>query len=236
MAGIFSSLDGVREKSGKTDPHITRLLRPSEWFDGLGGIYIPPEPWDSLKADYAFIDEIEELRPLVRGKGNLERFDYWLNQFKYLEATGRFACTLDAYNNAVGTMDAMGNIEQKSYAVETLLPLLRKEIEELKKVHEHLIASVSTRGGIGNITNWQQHIIPLYIAPQIKQIKELTRDSSWVNSLWPSDLPKIRRIVVPPPQTILEEGSDYRLKVICFNVTPAKAMIYWRILGQNKYP
>ena len=39
-----------------------------------------------MSKDYAFIDELADLRPQVQGGGNLERFDYWLDSFRYMRA------------------------------------------------------------------------------------------------------------------------------------------------------
>ena len=235
MANIFSSLDGVAEKAKGPVVNFTKLPRPSEWAGGPGGVYIDSDPWDSVRVRYEFIAQLEDLRPSVSGKGNLERFDYWLNQFKYLEATGKFSCKLGEYRDVVSRMDSLAFEDKESFATDILLPLLKEEIAESGNVYQHLIASVTTWGGIGNVTNWQQHIIPRYIEPQIKEIIDITHDSSWVSTLFPTDLPGLAKIVVPSPQTIVEAGEDYRVKVICFNVNPENAKIHWSPLGQNKY-
>ena len=235
MALIFSSLDGVKEKAERHNTKSTYLPRPSVWERGPGGIFINPLPWDSIEAQYAFIEDVAKLRPSVSGRGNLERFDYWLNQFRYLEAMGKLSCTLGEYGQEEDKISGMTVEEKKDFAEEVLMPLLEKEIEILYEVHKYLVGSVTTWGGIGNVTNWQQHVIPLYIGPQINQIKEFIRDSSWIHSLFPKDLPDITRIIVPSPQTLIEEGSDYTVKVICFNVKPEKVVIYWRPLGEKQY-
>ena len=160
-------------KSEKTDPNITKLPRPSTWVNGPGGLHINPIPWDRVKARYVFIDEIEKLRTSVSGMGNLERFDYWLNQFKYLRAVDKFTCSLNEYGSMIKKMDALTVEEKKGFAVDSLLPLVKQEVKELGLIHQFLISSVTTWGGLGNVTNWQQHIIPLYMDPQINQLKDL---------------------------------------------------------------
>jgi len=40
-------------------------------------------PWAAVAARFAFVEALEQLRPAVRGAGNLDRCDYWLNTFKY---------------------------------------------------------------------------------------------------------------------------------------------------------
>ena len=63
-----------------------------------------PRPWGVVAAEYAFVDELAGLRPLVSGAGQRQRFDYWLANFKYLRALGRLNCTWAELNAALETM------------------------------------------------------------------------------------------------------------------------------------
>ncbi|HMD60508.1 MAG TPA: malectin domain-containing carbohydrate-binding protein, partial [Opitutaceae bacterium] len=67
---VFSAIEGVK------------LPVPSEWVDGPGDIRRNPEAWERVAPAYSFVDELEALRAGVRGSANLDRFDYWLNQFR----------------------------------------------------------------------------------------------------------------------------------------------------------
>ena len=127
------------------------------------------------------------------------------------------------------------NKEKVSIAVEKLIPLVKQEAADLRDIHKYLISSVTTWGSLGNITNWQQHNIPGQILPQIKQIVKITGDSSWVAGLFPDNIAEVSRIIVPSPQTMIQEGNDYTVKVICFNIKPETARIYWRSLGNKEY-
>ena len=62
------------------------MPRSSDWINGPGGVKPDPRPLNAVNGDYAFVDELAALRPLVQGAGNLERFDYWLNSFRYNRA------------------------------------------------------------------------------------------------------------------------------------------------------
>ena len=234
-AAIFASLDGVKEKTINLQSGLSNLPRPANWINGPGGIQVNSHPWDSVKSGYDFIGRFEKLRPLVTGNGNLDRFDFWLNQFKYLESFGKLACTMGIYNKEVNKMTSLTDIGKKNFANEVLLPLVRQESLELREIHKYLISAVSNWGGIGNITNWQQHNIPGQIYPQIKQIVQITGDSSWVKGLFPENITELSKILVPSPQTMIEEGNDYTVKLICFNIKPERAKIYWRPLGVKEY-
>ena len=91
-ARILSAVDG-------------KLPRPSDWIGGPGG-YTPDEkPWDEVKKDYAFVDDLAALRARITTPGNQARFDYWLNTFEYLRATAKVRCTWGAFNAAMKTVE-----------------------------------------------------------------------------------------------------------------------------------
>ena len=82
------------------------MPRPSDWVDGPGGIKPDARPWDEVAKEYAFVDELAALRERVKGAGNLERFDYWLNNFRYLRANAQVNCTWARYNEAMAKVKA----------------------------------------------------------------------------------------------------------------------------------
>ena len=93
IAGIFTAIDG-------------RLPRPSTWVNGPGGINPDGRPWDEVRKEYAFVDELAALRPGVQGAGNLERFDYWLDTFRYMRANARVNCTWHRCHEALKKVKA----------------------------------------------------------------------------------------------------------------------------------
>jgi hypothetical protein len=235
MAQIFTALDGVKEKTIRLEDGLARIPRPVTWINGPGNILVSKSPWDSVKIQYDFVDKMEKLRPEVSGNGNLERFDYWLNQFKYLRSTGELACTLRLYRNAAQQMDKMDQLQKKDFAHEKLLQILKQEVSELYNVHRYLVSTISTWGEIGSITNWQQHVIPYHIQPQIKEIVKLTGDSSWVTDLFPKSLSGLKKLIIPSPQTTMQKGKDFTVKVLLFNIVNQKPVIHWRILGHKDF-
>ena len=51
-------------------------------------------PWSTMVPQFAFVDELEKFRPSVHGAGNLDRFDYWLNSFRYHRSLAQIRCAL----------------------------------------------------------------------------------------------------------------------------------------------
>lgn len=121
-AAIFQKIDGhVPEATG--------------WTDGPGGIRPNEKPIAEVLKAYAFVDELAALRPQVRGAGSLERFDYWLSNFRYMMAVEKVRCAWHAKDDAA--MKAA-----------------------LAEVYQHLLPTVGTPGELGTVANWEQHNLP----------------------------------------------------------------------------
>ena len=93
LGQLFASLDGGQHATSIADlPANTNLPRPTTWINGPGNITANPKDWSVVKQDYAFVEKMAAMRDQVTGKGNLDRFDYWLNSFRYLQAVGQLSC------------------------------------------------------------------------------------------------------------------------------------------------
>ncbi len=235
MTELFVRLDG--NSAVKTiGQREANLPRPADWRKGPGGVFPDPRPWDEVRREYAFVDEMEQLRPSVKGKGNLQRFDYWLNQFRYLRAVGKFRCTLDRFNKA---MQQVRNEQdpglRKKMAAETVLPIRREQIAELREIHKYLLSSISTTGGLGTVANWQQHNIPMLIEKPGKELAALLGEDLPVDAqpskAWPGD----ERMIVPTVRSDLGAGESFRLRVIFSGHKPENATFFWRNFGEEQF-
>ena len=97
MGKLFTKLDGG-PFSNVIHQRKTNLPRPATWVDGPGGIKADEREWREVEKSYSFVGEMERLRQRVKGKGYLERFDYWLNNFRYLREVGKLRCVYGRYN------------------------------------------------------------------------------------------------------------------------------------------
>lgn len=235
MADLFIRLDG--SSSVKTiGQREANLPRPANWLAGPGGIFPDARSWDDVKKDYDFINEMEQVRLKVKGAGNLERFDYWLNQFRYLRAVGKFRCILDRFNKAMESVKSENNTERrKKLFMETVLPIRKQQIDNLNEINKYLMNSVSTTGGLGTITNWQQHNIPMLIEePEKELVKILGEELS--QEMKPSrEYIGKERMIVPTVRSNIDADKPFRLKIIFFGDEPENAAFFWKQLGEKKY-
>jgi len=256
VAKIFTRLDGGPDMGigRKRDAY---LPRPSTWVNGPGGIAPDPRPWSEVEKEYAFVDELAGLRPKVKGAGSLERFDYWLNTMRYLKAVGQVNCTWARFNAALEEAKQENQDEQQRLAREKALPVRRELVRQVGEVHRLLLETVTTTGGMGTVSNWQQHLLPSLLTQPGKELAGILGEPL-PGDAEPSDsYTGPARLIVPTVRTSLAAGEDLRLRVIFVGrlgaaSAPSAAVrrgfasgshegragtlaLHWRPLGQGEF-
>jgi hypothetical protein len=223
-AAIFAKIDG-------------KLPRPSDWIEGPGGIRPDHRPWAEARKEYAFADEFAALGERVNGAGSRERFDWWLNTFRYMRAMGELNCRWGEYTNAVGKVKAEKDpAAQKELARQTLLPVRREVVGLLGKVYEHLLATVSNPGELGTVMNWEQHCQPDLLKKPGEELTKLLGGPIPEDAQPPTAYRGPPRLIVPTVRTSLMAGEEIHLRVLILaEQPPAEAAVYWRKMGQGRF-
>jgi hypothetical protein len=204
--------------------------------NGPGGIKPDARPWDEVKREYTFADEFAEMRPLVKGKGAIERYEYWLNTFRYMRAMARLNCVWGEFAAALGRAKAEpDSISRAGRAKSEALPKYRDMAAAVDEVYRYLLPTVSTNGELGTVMNWEQHLFPLFLdAPR----KELEKAAGTPAALPPAsrEYAGPARIIAPTVRTAVARGETLSLKVIILDSAPPRdAEVRCRPLGSGKY-
>jgi len=233
---LFAKLDGG-PFSNVIGQRKTNLPRPATWIDGPGGIRPNETSWKEEKKNYAFVAEMANLRGEVKGAGNLERFDYWLNNFKYLREAGALGCIYGRFNKAVEKITAQDNPqERKKLAKEIALPIRREMAAKITDAHKYLLQTVNTTGEMGTVANWQERVIPKLLDQTRQKLCELTGEEIPEDKLLSKQYSGKARVFVPTVRTSVEAGENLRLKVIILDsASPKEAAVYWNNIGDKKY-
>ena len=137
---IFASLDkaGLNKPGGL--PNVNVWDTESETA-GASPAAIRPneeESWETAKRDYAFVEKLEALRPKVVGRGNRERFDYFLKTFQVMRLMGEFAVARhrfelsmreDWYAKALAARTKMARLFEKMRVTRKALAVRRSKHE-----------------------------------------------------------------------------------------------------------
>jgi len=222
-AAIFEKLD-------------SRLPQPAAWIEGPGGLDPDDRPWVEAKADYAFVDDLEALRPLVRGPASLERFDYWLETFRYMRAMGELRCASARLRSAVAALRSGPTAADRRQKAEAALEPLRAMVPLAARVMEHLFGTVSTRGELGTVANWQQHVLPRVFEQPAREIEQALGRELPADARLGRAYVGPERLVVPTDRTALETGEPLRLEAIVLGAAPAKSVqLAWRPMGAGAW-
>lgn len=220
---VFTRIDG-------------HLPRPVDWVTGPGSVRPDGRPWEQIQRDYAFVDELESLRPRIQGPGNLERFDYWLNSFHYLRSIARFNCTWARFNDALNKAKAEKRPDrQKKLARELVLPVRKELIAVFAELHRHLLATVTSPGEMGNVCNWQQQTLPVALTKPGQELTKLLGEHLPTDAMPSKRYVGKPRLFMPEVRTNVVAGESLKLRAIILGGQPQDAVVCWRPLGSGAF-
>jgi hypothetical protein len=220
---LFTRLDG-------------HLPRPADWVTGPGSLRPDDRPWDQVQKEYAFVEEMESLRPLVEGPGSLERFDYWLDNFRYLRAIAKVRCVWARFNAALEKAKAEKSPDaQKKLARESVLPIRKELVAAFAEMHRHLLATISNPGEMGNVCNWQQQTMPVVLAAPGKELAKLLGEELPADAMPSKQFVGPPRIFVRDVRTGIVAGDKLTLTVVVLGIKPDSVELRWRPLGPGKF-
>jgi hypothetical protein len=223
IAKIFTRLDGF-------------LPRPADWVTGPGSIRPDGNAWKDVARKYGFVEELAALRPEIAGAGNLQRFDYWLYQFRYLRDIAKVRCVWGEYETAMKKVRAEKDAAaQKLLARETALPIRVRLVEAFAQMHRDLLATVSTPGEFGNVANWQMQTLPVVLEKPGEELAQILGEALPAEAMPSSQYTGVPRLIVPTVRTGILAGESLALKAIVLGIKPADVAVYRRPLGTSKF-
>jgi hypothetical protein len=220
IAEIFARVDG-------------KLPIPVTWTNGPGGIRPDARPWDNVRKEFGFVDELAGLRPRLTGIGYRERFDYWLRNFEGMREIAHFQCLWAEFNQALEKARPEASPEAKT----AVLAARVKMVESLRAIFRGLLATAGTMGELGTIANWEQHNLPEAIEKPGEALKKILGiERLPVEAELPRSYEGPPRIIVPVVRPSLGAGESLALKVIILDASPPEhASLHWRALGKGKF-
>lgn len=222
-AGIFEKIDGRLPRAGG--------------YACPCGLSADNRSWATVAEEYKFVDELAAIRPRVKGAGNLERFDYWLNSFGHLRSLARVQCDLGSFNQAIAKVKEQKDpAVRKSQASRVVLPLYKNLLASYGQAYRDLLASVNTNGALACVINLEQSNTFWHraITASTEQLSGVLDEPLPVDATPDQSYSGPGRIIVPTVRTSLIAGEDLILKVIILDEhRPKQAAFYWRPLGSK---
>jgi hypothetical protein len=212
------------------------LPQPNVWT-GPGGIKPDPRPWDEVRKEYGFLDDLAALESRVAGPANKARFAYWLSAFSYMREMARLECLWAEFNAALEAVRKLPDeSSRKAAASEKLLPIRERMVAGLRDLYGFLLATVSSPGELGTVANWEQHLLPALMLRPIEELGQVLGRELPLPARLSREYDGPPRVIVPTVRTVLSAGETLRLKVIVLaKERPSRATLLWREMGKGEY-
>jgi hypothetical protein len=216
-----------------------RLFLPVTWDYGAGSIIIQQTPWSVLRTNFTFVDDLAALRPQVQGAGNLARFDYWLNTYRYLSELTEVACARGQFDLAMQQVSNAATPQLKLARAQTALTNRIALARTWDRMMAGLISTVSSSGELGTVANLHQQ--------NIKRRAFLTTNDAALATALGAPLPASvnlatdyqgpARLVVPTARTLAASNEALTVRALLFasNSVPQTPVLHWRWLGASNY-
>ncbi|HOD81663.1 MAG: Di-glucose binding within endoplasmic reticulum [Planctomycetes bacterium ADurb.Bin126] len=192
-----------------------------------GSLKADPAPWENVAKAYAFVEELEQVRPLVRGPGNLERFDWWLNSLRYHRSLHEMRC-------ALGRFDALLKARKSDAALTQYKELLAL----YGQTYRLLLETVNTPGGLAMVVNLenQAQFRPVVVDGPGRRLEAALGRPLGDDAKPPKAYQGRPRLIVPTVRSVVARGEALRLKVIALDNQPVRQLsVFWRPLGKGEF-
>ncbi|MCC7491703.1 MAG: hypothetical protein IT204_05125 [Fimbriimonadaceae bacterium] len=217
-AAIFGRLDGD-------------FPRVSTWLDGPGGLGPDGRPWEQVASEFAFVEQFAALRPQIRGAGERERFDYWLETFRCARAQALLRCRWHELSAAVEAAER-GAAAARPTLLPAALERRRAVLAALAEVSGSLLATVSTPGELGSVMNFECHTVPRLLPPLDQRLAKLGLTDLPGQ---PTDYAGPPRVVVTTLRGSVAPGERLRLPVRVLAPRSVTVSAAVRALGEPRW-
>lgn len=145
-------------------------------------------------------------------------------------------CCWARYNEARDKIAAEADPRaQKPLAKELALPLRVELVRAFAELHQYLLATVTTPGGMGNVSNWQQQTLPVLLTAPGQELTKWLGEDLPPEAIPSADYSGEPRLFVPAVRTGIVAGEPLTLSVIILGIKPQTAELRVRSLGDGSF-
>jgi hypothetical protein len=180
-------------------------------------------PWAEEKHKFKWIDNWEDLRTLIKGAGNLVRFDYWHNVFKAYKLMANFASELNQYKAKTEIADLTGAAAHRSKLARLWERIMSTQVQRVyDEVDLGVILNLDWR-------TWKNWVEGLYDAKFIEAGGNLPADKD------PSQNYKGGKFInCTPVLTQVKPDEAVKIKALIMG-TVNNAKLHYRTLGSSSF-
>jgi hypothetical protein len=212
----------------------SNLPEPSHWEKGPGGINIAKVD----RSRYGFVEQLEGLRGSVQGVGTLERFDYWLNTYRYMRALAQVGSLRAELDRAMASLDKEKDARKRNKQANAAISVRLRLGRAWETMLSHLIAATDTPGDLGTIANLEQHNRGhnTFLSTHDEKLVRVLGHPLPPESVLSKEYRGPARLAVPTVRSQARTGESLSIRVFAIDREPVKAVVlYWRSMGRGGF-
>jgi hypothetical protein len=190
-----------------------------------------------MERSFAPLRELEALRPRVRGTGNLERLDYWVNYIKATRERVRTWVLASRFDSLISEMKTMHDGEEKTRVLRgEVLPLRVAIARSYEEMISAFVACAKSPGEVGTIASIESgnrsRIVNAYDTTLMKMLGGPLPEEASVSTAYHGT----PRIFVSSSCTQWRVGEPLELRPFVLSESHcARVQLHWRLLGERSF-
>jgi hypothetical protein len=179
------------------------------------------------------------LSPNVRGAGNRERFDWWLNTFRYARGMAHVGCARGALDHVMEQIEKRSNPqEQRRLAREEALPLREQMVQLLGEMYGYLLATLKNSSELGTVVNIEQQSLlrTQFLVAHDQRLEQLLGEPLSATAQAWKDYRGPARVIVLTARGSATKGEQLVVPIIALDQHPVKSLaVRIRPLGRGEW-
>lgn len=183
------------------------------------------------------LTELEALRSRIKGVGNIERFDYWLNQIRASKLRVQTFVMSYRLNGMVKEIEALKNPEEQARRARSeLLPLRLAVVRSYEELIATLVACARTPGEVGTISSIESGRGQLIVKGNDKSIEKLLGEPLPADDAIRTAYRGAPRIFVSAARSLSRAGEPQEIRPFVLSAEKCSGVnLYWRPLGRGAF-
>jgi hypothetical protein len=181
--------------------------------------------------------ELEALRPRIQGVGNLERYDYWLNQIRATKLRVQTFVMSYRLTGKVKDIEALPDAQEKARRARSeLLPLRVELARNWEKMIGTFVSFAKSPGEVGTISSIQSGRGVQNVIGNDKAIAKLLGEPLPAEVAVRTDYQGASRIFVSAARTLARAGEPQEIRAFVLSAEKCNGVnLYWRPLGSGAF-
>ena len=186
---------------------------------------------------FAPLREFEGLRPRIKGAGNLERLDYWLNLIRASQLRVRTWVLADRLTQKMKAANAIEEADRKlSFVRNEVLPLRLDMARSYESMIAAFVACAKSPGEIGTISSIESGSRGRIVSAHDKAIAQILGAPLPAEAAVTTAYGGTPRIFVSARRTQMNAGEQQEIRAFVLSSSKSSGVnLYWRSLGEGRF-